>query len=173
MYTSSCSNYWKTVGSAILYQSKLGWWEEVAEKPKLHTYMQIRLPEDPPVLATSFVKRLDRSLLAKLMLGILQLEIEIGRYLNIKLEECFCRTCNLKVVEDEFHFLFSCSALQDIRSTFYVENISDIESFMLMSDADKVYYLCQKSRIRTFASYIANLYRKRSVIYKPVYGLIE
>ena len=160
----------ETVSSAILHYSKTGWWEEVAEKPELRTYVQICMPDDPLVLATSFVKRYDRGLLAKLMLGILPLELEIGRYLNIKPEERFCRTCNLNLVEDEFHFLFTCAALQDIRSAFYVNNIDDIEEFMLVGDADKVYYLCQKSRIRTFAAYITSLYRKRrSLLYKPVY----
>ena len=47
------------------------------------------MPDDPPVLATSFIKRGDRSLLAKLMLGILPLELEIGRYLNINLKNAF------------------------------------------------------------------------------------
>ncbi len=73
-------------------------------------------------------------------------------------------------MEDEFHFLFTCASLQDIRSAFYVDNIANIGSFMLKSDADKVLYLCDKSRIRAFAAYVANLYcKRRSLLYKPVY----
>ena len=159
----------EAVANATLHYSKGLWWEEVEEKPKLRTYVQIRKPDDPPVLASSFIKRLNRSLLAKLMLGILPLELEVGRYLNTKHELCYCRICNLGLVENEFHFLFTCAALQDVRSAFYVNNIEDIESFMLVDDAAKVYYLCQRDKIRKFAKYIECLYRKRrSILYKPV-----
>ncbi len=90
----------------------------------------------------------------------------MGRYLNIKPEDRHCRICNLGMVKSVFHFLFTCAALQDVRSAFYVIHIEDIEEFMLMNDAEKVYFLCDRVRIRK----VATLFRKRrSILYKVTY----
>ena len=89
----------KTVQSAICHYSREGWWEEAYNKPKLHTYVQVRNQADPPTLATSYIKRYHRSLLSKLLMGILPLEIEVGRYLNVKPEHQYCKVCNLGLVE--------------------------------------------------------------------------
>ena len=103
-------------------------------------------------------------------MGILPLELEIGRYLNVISEDRHCRVCNLLLVESEFHFLFTCAALQDVRSAFYVENIDNIEMLMLKTDVDKMYFLSEKERIRKFAAYIENLFRKRrSILYKVTF----
>ena len=37
------------------------------------------------------------------------LEIERGRYKKIKREDRFCQHCNLREIDDENHFFFSCS----------------------------------------------------------------
>ena len=47
-----------------------------------------------------------RSYLSQLRIGILQINIEIGRYRSIPLEERLCRLCNMNEIEDEIHFLF-------------------------------------------------------------------
>ena len=49
-----------------------------------------------------------RSYLSQLRIGILQINIEIGRYRSIPLEERLCRLCNMNEIEDEIHFLFRC-----------------------------------------------------------------
>ena len=47
-----------------------------------------------------------RSLISKLLLGILKLAVETGRYSNIPRNERICHIC--KTVEDEYHFIFDC-----------------------------------------------------------------
>ena len=50
-------------------------------------------------------------------------------------------------------FIYLCK-IQDVRSNFYVEHIEAIEEFMLMNDVEKVYFLCERENVRTFAAYI-------------------
>ena len=46
----------------------------------------------------------DRKLLCKMRVSDQFLEIERGRYTRIKKENRICKFCDLKEVEDEFHF---------------------------------------------------------------------
>ena len=45
--------------------------------------------------------------MTKLRLGILNLEIVLGRYEGITREECFCKLSDSGLVEDEMLFCFS------------------------------------------------------------------
>ena len=66
------------------------------------------------------------------------LEIERGRYKNIKREERLCQHCCLNKIDDEEHFLFTCIKNKDLRLQFLqkVRNTySDIDN---MDDVDKL-----------------------------------
>jgi hypothetical protein len=65
---------------------------------------------------TTIKNRKSRTLLAKLRLGVLPLEIEKGRRNNIAREERFCKFCNCEKIEDEVHFLFECSFFENHRT---------------------------------------------------------
>ncbi len=54
--------------------------------------------------------------------GILPLEIETGRWQNKPVEERICKVCESDEVENEFHFIFSCTLYNNIRATF-LQNI--------------------------------------------------
>ena len=95
------------------------WWQEAYQKKKLRTYVQVRSREEHGTIVKSNVKRYHRSILNKLIFGILPLEIELGRFINVKEHLRLCNVCNLDRVEDEAHFLFSCAPLQAERSEFY------------------------------------------------------
>ena len=47
------------------------------------------------------------------------LEIERGRYTRIKKENRICKFCDLKEVEEEFHFFFRCKNNQTLRNILY------------------------------------------------------
>ena len=57
------------------------------------------------------------------------------------MEERYCKICSLSEVEDEYHLLYSCPALQTERSQFYVNHIDNIATFMLLDDAAKTFLL--------------------------------
>jgi ABC-type uncharacterized transport system ATPase subunit len=54
----------------------------------------------------------DRKLSCKMRVSDHFLEIERGRYTRIKKENKICKFCELKDVEDEFHFFFRCVFLR-------------------------------------------------------------
>ena len=61
----------------------------------------------------------NRSLIAKLISGVLKLEIETGRYFKISRENRLCKFCGL--IEDEFHFLCTCPAYNIPRQYFQIK----------------------------------------------------
>ena len=61
----------------------------------------------------------DRKLLCKMSVSDHFLEIERGRYTRIKKENRICKFCDLKEVEDEFHFIFSCKNNHTLRNILY------------------------------------------------------
>ena len=71
-------------------------------------------------------------MLAQIRLGILPLNIEVGRYRNQPLEERLCPICELQEVEDEFHFLFQCPNNELLRNSWFIEirnRVPDIDFF--------------------------------------------
>ena len=61
----------------------------------------------------------ERCAVAQFWSGTLPLEIEIGRYSYVKLEEQICKVCEGGVVEDEFHFILHCEAYETERNNFF------------------------------------------------------
>ncbi len=143
------------------------WWAEAHKKPKLRSFIEFKDSTEPTILISNNLPRYQRSLLAKLSCGILPLEIETGRYSGIPANERFCKVCNLPVVEDEYHFLYSCPLLQTERTKFYADHISDIGEFMLYTDAEKTKFLFSNEMIKCFGIYVEELYKKcRKILYK-------
>ena len=68
-----------------------------------------------------------RSYLSQLRIGILQINIEIGRYRSIPLEERLCRLCNMNEIEDEIHFLFRCPTYNVQRNIWFTTMQRDLE----------------------------------------------
>ena len=65
---------------------------------------------------TKISNRNSRTLLSKLRLGVLPLEIEKGRHHNLSRNERICQFCQTNSVEDELHFLFDCPAFDTSRA---------------------------------------------------------
>ena len=78
--------------------------------------MEFRDRESSGSIVRNNLKRHNGSLVA----GIMPLEIETDRYVNTPREKRFCTICNIDLVEDEYHFLFTCIAYQRERSLFYM-----------------------------------------------------
>ena len=79
------------------------WSNNIGFKPKLRNYTKFKHDinvEDYLVKST----RSQRSLLAQLRIGILPLQIEVGRYYRKQLNERLCLICSDNVIEDECHF---------------------------------------------------------------------
>ena len=67
---------------------------------------------------TNIINVKHRRLLTKLRLGILELEIEKGRWENIERNKRTCKICNQNIVEDEYHFILQCTFYTDLRTKY-------------------------------------------------------
>ena len=59
---------------------------------------------------------------SKLLKHILPLEIEVGRFRNIPVENRLCKCCDNNVVENEFHFVCECVRYADLRTVLYSQH---------------------------------------------------
>ena len=83
----------------------------------------------------AWLPRGQRSILGRLLCGILPLEVEIGRFAGKgkkkkEREERYCKVCNSKEVEDEIHFMFACPSLDVARN-------EQLTTMLLAFDPDK------------------------------------
>ena len=78
-----------------------------------------------------------RSILANFRCGTLPLEIETGRMNGVDRKDRLCRLCKSGEIEDEYHFLLTCSALTHIRDQ-YINNVhSSFQSFTCVMNSKK------------------------------------
>ena len=70
------------------------WWHSAQQQPKLQTYIEVRPQDEPTAVVKCNLKRYPRSLLSRLLCGILPLEVEVGRFTDIPKELRLCKTCN-------------------------------------------------------------------------------
>jgi hypothetical protein len=116
------------------------WLSALPTKPKLRTYMKFKNTFTPEDYVQYCPSRRQRSLLAQLRLGILPLNIEIGRYRNKKVEERICEICNVNQIEDEIYLLCQCNAYTQLRNEMY----SDVNNIIADMDVnEKFIYLMQ------------------------------
>ena len=47
-----------------------------------------------------------------------KLNVEIGRHHNVSRRNRICTKCNLRDIEDEYHFIFICPLYNDLRHKF-------------------------------------------------------
>ena len=84
--------------------------------------------------------RKEISTFAKIRISCHKLHIEEGRYRKIPLQERICQLCNVEV-EDEKHFVLSCSKLETCRKSFFDEINDIISAFNFMNISDEFKYI--------------------------------
>ena len=88
--------------------------------------------------ATIILKRHQRSLIAKLRLGVLPINVEIGRYSNTPRDERYCPLCNKLEVEDEYHIFFKCQHYSELRKELIDFAINTIDNFGGLNESMKL-----------------------------------
>ena len=139
------------------------WLNNVQDMPKLRNYKLFKNNYEVEPYVLCFLNREKRSLVAQLRSGILPLQVEVGRWQGIPIEERICPVCNLNQVEDECHFLFECNNYYMERMSLYTKLPDDFEN---LSVSNKLNILMSRQSIHLFSEYLVNLYKKRqSVLY--------
>ena len=108
---------------------------------KLRYYNLYKYDKSPEEYLYFNISKYQRSLFAQFRCGILPLEIEVGRYRDIPLENRLCQVCKTDIIEDEIHFLCQCMKYAEIRKVLYnqAENV-DLH-FHSKDDIDKYVFL--------------------------------
>ena len=87
----------------------------ISNTKKLNILMKFYRSGTRPYYVDFLKNRAERAMLSKLRISAHKLAIEGGRYMNIPKQERICTACNSGEVEDEEHFLLSCSLYRTSR----------------------------------------------------------
>ena len=142
---SDCKHLYRKVLQALIIKFNSIWKERIQSNHgeniqkgnKLRTYALFKQNFNMEKYL-QFGSRNQRRNLCKFRISNHKLEIEQGRYKNISAGERTCKLCNTGV-EDEIHFLLTCSVLENIRKTTLsviyklypnTENLNDKDKFI-------------------------------------------
>ena len=139
--------------SKISNLQEIAWKAAVDSKPKLRTYALFKENFCTEKYVLSMLSRKQRSLLAQLRLGVLPLRIETGRYRRLAVEQRICELCNLNVVEDELHFIFTCPLYGAIRPNLLRQVENSNVNFQTLSEIGKLKSMMQNN-IFSLSKYI-------------------
>ncbi len=91
------------------------WNIKVKNQPKLRTYNTFKETFCLEKYVMMNLRRIDRSYLCQLRLGILPIKIETGRYTNDPVDRRLCEICKDGSIENEMHFIFECNVYEHLR----------------------------------------------------------
>ena len=109
----------KEVSERLLLQEEQSWQSELHNKPKLRSYMKFKHNINVENYVTYYKSKHTRSLIAQFRAGTYPLQIEIGRYRHIPLENRLCTLCCLNKIEDEFHIVCICPKYSEERTKLF------------------------------------------------------
>ena len=115
-------------------------------KDKLRTYNMFKCNYEPEEYVYLNLKRNVRSLIAQFRCGILPLQIEVGRYRNVPVENRLCFSCTNKI-EDEYHLLMECSVYDDLRSNMFNAIVRKDQNFLDLDVFDQFIEICSNFQI--------------------------
>ena len=134
------------------------WKTDILSKPKLRTYVTFKSVLQTEEYLRNNISRHKRSLLAQLRLGILPLEIEVGRFRNIPVENRLCKCCDNNVVENEFHFVSECVRYADLRTVLYSQH-----NFTPDLDVQIKFLNIMSTQFKFIAAYLENAWKTRQI----------
>lgn len=99
-----------------LYDQYLqGWFSELRNSSKLCTYNQIKSIFESEKYLKAVTNIQHRYALSRFRCSAHHLNIEEGRYKNLRREQRICQKCNTKTLENEYHFLLVCPFYRELR----------------------------------------------------------
>ena len=145
---------------------------------KLRTYKKFKMIRNQEPYLNVVKNPKIRSILAQFRTSSHKLKIETGRYertwnselsrfTNIPPEKRLCSLCNLGAVEDEIHFLLSCSKYKDLRYQFLLEIDKNCPNFNNLDDEGKFVWIMSaedNNTIMLLAKFLENCHQLRSII---------
>ena len=135
-------------------------WNTNRYKDKLRYYNMYKCNREKEDYLSFNITRYQRSLMAQFRLGILPLEIEVGRYRQMPLSNRICHMCSVDAVEDEIHFLCECESYADYRSFLFSNAAETDPNFPSLDNIDKFVYLMSNHQ-KAVITFLTNAVYKR------------
>ncbi len=148
----------------FLRQCREEWKSATEEMTKLDTYREVKDFADIGTLVKANLPRNERSLVARLLCGILPLEIETGRFRDAKRQTRNCKVCLENKIEDEIHFIFTCKSLKKVRKTKLKPYLRTDRNTRRMCNHEKLKWLLSEQHLKEFGKILACLYQARQDI---------
>ena len=136
------------------------WKNSLLLKPKLRFYRMFKQNMSVENFVKYNLTPSQRSITAQFRAGILPLQVETGRFRNVKYEERICLICDLQKVEDEMHFMFECPCYAHIRQNWLKNIFENVPNFNLLNDSEKLCVLFEKYH-RCTSKYILSCFNYR------------
>ena len=160
---NSFERYWFKKIRAPIGTTNKGW-------NKLRTYAKFknRFHCEP---YTQIPDRSIRRCLAKFRCSDHRLRIETGRREGIPPESRICQYCDGGAVEDEIHFLTTCSNYEQLRLQLFEHIEKDVKPFVSLSPEEKCIFILSTENlqvIRRVASFIENALAARWPLPRPL-----
>ena len=156
----------KSLKDSLLKKDQISWQSECRNLPKLRTFIQFKdFTSDSPQIFKPLTF-MQRKTLSKFRLGMLQLRIETGRYARPRLppEGRLCLICGNGEVEDESHFLLSCTTYNQNRQTLF-SHIPNLDYFQTLGSSDKLKFLVNEpAMVKQIAKFIVKAFEFRSTL---------
>lgn len=138
--------------------------EGVQRQGKLRTYSTFKYNFEKEIYIDRVSDACKRKCLTQLRISAHRLEIEAGRYKNKQACERICKSCDLNQVEDEIHFLSSCSLYNSERDIFFQYVTDKVHNFNSLDASSKMIWLmtCEDlDIIDAFANFVHTCFNLR------------
>ena len=132
----------------------------ILKKPKLRTFQLIKDEPRTEKYVTENLTLSERSFLSQLRFDILPFHIETGRFVNTSLNERICNSCNLNLLEDEFHLIFDCPVYNQEREVLFNYIVNKEVAFLTLSQTFQLKIMCEKY-FRKLSKFLQNSWSKR------------
>ena len=114
-----CDIFFPEIKQSILDQYYQSWYSDINNSQRLASYSRIKHSFESESYLDYISERKYKIALSKFRLSSHNLEIETGRYNSISRSERICRLCQMNVVQDEFHFLLTCTTYTNLRRKYF------------------------------------------------------
>ena len=108
----------KSVREKLVSGYKDNWHNTASGFSSLDTYVLYKKEHKPEDYFCLVKNKRHLSCYVRFRLHAHSLEIERGRYVGLSREQRLCKCCDRGEIEDERHFLLSCSAFSQLRGSY-------------------------------------------------------
>lgn len=125
--------------------SKQDWHRQINNSSKAHYYRYYMTNLTLANYISYKIPLKFRIALSRLRCSVHELNIETGRHYNIPQENRLCSLCNAYEIEDEFHFIMTCSLYDELRHTYlpHLDNtVKNVEAFIRLMNSTEAITMC-------------------------------